>query len=150
MKRYPGLKRSVLTIISLVWLLLFAYLQIREYLIPGLIKILESPIPVNVHHIGLMWVPIVAYLLMASIVCLTVSIFKKLKGFKEVGGLTCMFHSGLIEGFLLVILSSIFIGIIFPRFFTTFLIFGPFVMLGRSFVMAIIIGFINEFKRDEL
>ena len=78
-----------------------SYIQFVGYVIPGLSEIMTlKPEEAAVFHVGLMWVPIVGFILVASNICLAVNIVKPLKAWSE-SALTFGFAASLATGVIL-------------------------------------------------
>ena len=113
---YSIKKRSVWSFVGSVALAGFIYLQAVGYLIPGFVEIykLKKGGDVDVSKIGLMWVPIISYLLVSLWVCLTVNIFKKLKTLKQRGLVVSLVGSlvwGLVVGLVGGLVVGLFVGL---------------------------------------
>lgn len=90
-------KRSFLSVIVLVFLILFTWVISTKYFFPKL----EFIVNMNVFIMGMISVGI--YMLLATIICLFANIFKPLKGFGDMG---------LIDEFLFGFIISLVLGII--------------------------------------
>ena len=80
--------RRIWSFLGLIVVGVFAYFQAIGYLIPGFKLIFYvNPEIGNIANIGLMWVPVIAYLLIGTVIAFIVNIFKKerLKSFGEDG-----------------------------------------------------------------
>jgi hypothetical protein len=101
-------KRSVWSVLGLLLLGSFTYLQAIGYVIPGLRMIFNlKKETIQITDIGLIGVPIITYILIATMICLTVNIFKKLKSYRENGLI-----GGLIVGLIGGLIWSLIIGLI--------------------------------------
>jgi hypothetical protein len=144
--------RSIYSALGLMALLYFAYLQLIGYIIPGTVEIFAIK-PRGVEDIELMWVPIVGYVLLASIVCLAIMIVRPLKRFVRAspnGGLIGALLWGLIFGFSL----SLFCGVLFsldnPSFdfggYLLIIFLGVFLV---GFFPGVFFGLRSEFKENK-
>lgn len=134
-------KRSVYSFILFILSLSFTYIQAIGYLIPGFLEIKNLGIKSGtINDIGLMWVPILAYLLISLNICLFINIFKKIKKCREVG-FVFVAISGLISGFLL---GPIF-GLITYLMEADFLI-GLYNGIFAGFLVGLLGGLRGEFK----
>lgn len=122
--------RSISWFIVTVVLALFTYLLFVGYIIPGFKEIFERRFDtITINNIVLAWVPIVNVLMISVMVCTSMSIFMKLKGYKQ-NGLISGLIAGLIMGLVGVLIGRTIGG----------LIMGPSVGL----VLGLIWGFIWE------
>jgi len=132
--------RSIWSTLGLLALGGFTYLQIVGYIIPGMKEIfnLEEG-DFDITRIGLMWVPIIGYLLVASNTCLTINIFKPLKLCRG-EGLVWFLFLGLIISLILSLLMGL---STVPD--TSFLV-GLIFLLVPGFLTGLWMGLTSEFK----
>lgn len=99
--------RRIWSFLGFVALAVFTYFQMIGYIIPGMraMRLLKSG-TVNISHIGLVWVPIIAYLLFGTATCLLIGAFKKLRSFRE-GGLILCFILGFAGSLILTLLLGL-------------------------------------------
>jgi hypothetical protein len=136
--------RSVYSAIGLLILSGFTFFQFWGYIIPELGKILNlRPENVTTRDVGLMWVPVIGYLLIASNVCLAINIIKPLKGWTE---------TGLVFGFFGSLVAGLVLGLAFAL--VASLSFGPVLALNVGITLCLVAslslglfgGLILEFK----
>ncbi len=148
-------KRSLWSALALVATVAFSWLQIVGYLGPGFEEIFSlEPKAMSINQIALTWVPIISYVLIATIIALAVNIFKPLKPMSE-DGLIRSFAWGLIGGFVFGFIVGFIFGLIagfvfgFSVGLLTALIWGLIVgyIVGfiAAFIWSLIIGFNGEF-----
>jgi hypothetical protein len=78
--------RSIWSLVSLLFVGAFTYLQAVGYLIPGFHEIISlKRETTSISQIGLVWVPIITYVLISTMICFTWRIFKSLKELGEDG-----------------------------------------------------------------
>ena len=108
--------RSISWFFVTVVLAVFTYLLFVGYIIPGFKEIFERRFDtITIRNIVLAWVPIVNVLIISVMVCTSMSIFKKLKGYKQNGlilGLIVGFIAGLIMGLVGVLIGRTIGGLI--------------------------------------
>ena len=128
--------RSIWSSLGLAALVTFSYFQFVGYIIPGLQEISDSNHKaMTLHHIGLMWVPIIEYLLSCSVLCLAVNIFKPLKRWRE---------NGVVVGFAGGLVGSLVVGSILSL--ATGSMFGLVWSLTFGFAVGLFWGFAREFE----
>lgn len=134
--------RAIGSVIAFVLTFAFTYLQVVDYLIPGIKEIYNlKPETTTTHQIGLIWVPIVSYFLISWNVCLLKNIFKKLRSYKENGLIFCLIY-GFTRGLTCSVIFGIIIGIVIgfiPGFIFTLIYF-----LSIGLIFGLIIGLIIE------
>lgn len=129
-------KRSISSIFGLIASLGFTYLQFVGYILPGFKELYMLELgAVTINNIGLIWVPIITYILIGLIVCLSVNIFKKLKGYEEKGLIM-----GLISGFFVVVFGSLVHILIVDSFL------GVITGTIGGLLFAVYVGLKEEFK----
>lgn len=139
-KDVSNMHRTFWSTASLIFIGVFTFLQMKLYLLPRFGELFLSTQEVekiDSTNIGLVWIPIIIYLLVGINLCLSVSIFKKPKSvfengfiFSIVGGLA----GGLVFGF---IVGQI-IGL------TVSLVMG----LTAGMITGLIAGLVSEFKQE--
>jgi hypothetical protein len=141
-------KRSVWSVLGLLLLGSFTYLQAIGYVIPGLRAIFNlKNETIQITDIGLIWVPIITYILIAAMICLTVNIFKKLKSYQEKGlivGLIWSLIGGLIWGLIWGLIGGLIGGLIWGLIVG--LIWSLIVGLIVCLIGGLIVGLIDELK----
>ena len=110
--------RSVLCAIRFTMWSAFTYFQFVGYIIPELRAfnaLIDQKALLGVSQIGLMWVPLIGYLLLAGEILSFFSIFKKLKDGKEEGlisGLIGGLVVGLVLGLSMVLVLGLTMGLV--------------------------------------
>jgi magnesium-transporting ATPase (P-type) len=111
----------------------FTYIQMIGYIIPGFETISKlTKETTTIKEIGLIWVPVITYLLISFSILMVVRIFKKLKPYKEKGLIWCLVL-GLLLGLGLFMVGLIEGGLIGGC------------LIGGCLVMSLIWGFIGGF-----
>ncbi len=151
MKTYV-LNRSICSLLALIPLLGFTYLETVYHLIPRFNEIFSlTPKSTNLNHLELVWVPIIAYILIATIVYLLLKIFKKLEGFNRecvIWGLTWGLIIGIIAGLIWGLTSGL-IGSVNGDLIGNIIlniILDLIVGLILSLIIGLIIGLKHEFE----
>ncbi len=122
--------RSLWSVLVFVLLCVFGYVQFVGFLIPSFKEMFsQTPQTINISHVGLIWVPLIAYGLVAVITCLLVNIFRTLKTPDEYG--LC---SGMIAGFTVGIVIAIICGFVLG-------ILHGVLINGKGFFWGLYIGF---------
>lgn len=137
-------KRSIWSFFALLGSIIFTYFQAIGYLLPGYQEIANLNENLSINDLGLMWVPVIMYLLIGLNVSLFVNIFKKLKRFEEkglIGALTFGLIVGLIGGFVGGLIFAFIDGL------TIGLIFGLIGTLTFGLIFGLTLGLIGEFKK---
>jgi hypothetical protein len=133
--------RSLWSIVYVILLTCFIYLEYVGYFIPNFEKyfFLESK-NLTIYDVGLIWVPILGYVLISIEVCLIVRIIKPLKEYSEKDkGLIYLLLFGLKIGFV----SGLLIFFILPINQFPGLIFG----LAGGLLSGLIVGIEEEFRK---
>jgi hypothetical protein len=126
----------------------FTYIQMIGYIIPGFEKISElTKETATIKDSGLIWVPIMSYLLISLSVFMVVRMFKKLKPYKETGliwGLVWGFANSIIVWLMFSLIACLildFMGCVIFDFIVTIIV--SFVV---GFMLGLIWGLVNELK----
>jgi len=151
--------RSLWSILIALAILGFAYIQAIGYIIPGFQTILELKAEfTTINHIGLIWVPLISYLIIGSFICMVARIFKELKLYKEKGliwglfrglfvsliwGITMGLIAGLICGLISSFIDDLISGLIWGLIGG--LIWGLTIILIIGLIWGLIWGLILEF-----
>jgi len=146
--------RSIWSLLVAIALIGFTYIQMIGYIIPGFETIKEiTKETTTIKDSGLIWVPIISYLLISAVILMVVRIFKELKPYKEKGlilGLIGGFMVGFIGGFMVGFIMGLvgFIGGFIAGFILGFIL-GLILGLIGGFMVGLImglVGFIEELK----
>jgi len=151
--------RSIWSFLIALPIIGFTYIQVIGYVIPGFEKIFSlTGKTTTISDIGLIWVPVISYLLVASLICIILRIFINLKSYKEhgligeligglIGGLIWGLIVGFIVGFIGGLIGELIGGLIWG------LIWGLIVGLIWGLIVGLIVGFIggliNEFTNSQ-
>ncbi len=74
--------RSIWSVLVLAVVGHFTYLQWIGYIWPGFVEIINTNEKATIQNIGIVWVPIVFYLLLSVNVCIVVNIFTEVKNYE--------------------------------------------------------------------
>jgi len=133
--------RSYWSILISLAIMAFAYIQAIGYIIPGFEHIIRLKAETaTINHVGLIWLPIITYLIIGTFICMVIRIFKELKPYKEKGLIWCLILSmlsGLAAGLMLSIIGNYSIGDTMWGFVGC---------LGVALMWGLISGFLFEFK----
>jgi hypothetical protein len=150
-------KRSMWSALIALAIAGFAYIQFIGYIIPGFGEIFRRTIEnTTVNHIGLIWIPVISYILVVSFICMVVRVFKELKPYEQDGLIAnIIFCSkvGAIWGMIGVVAAALIAGLIWGSLMNGLMVVfigGMIVSLTISltigFILGLIIGLIKEFK----
>jgi hypothetical protein len=108
--------RSIWSSLIALAIIGFTYIQMIGYIIPGFETISElTKETTTIKEIGLIWVPVITYLLISFSILMVVRIFKELKTYKEKGliyGLIVGLIGGLIGGLIVGLIGGLIGGLI--------------------------------------
>ena len=141
--------RSIWSVVVVVVLIAFMWLEASLYDFSNLSDVIFSKMEnVSMSDFNLMWVSIIGYVLVGSVLCFSVRIFKELNSYKEEGLIRSLVW-GLIAGFSLGFFAALWV--CFASMSINSIV-GGFVRgitIGNSFALflAIILGFIYEFNK---
>jgi hypothetical protein len=147
-------RRGIVFFLIFVIIVIFGYIQAIGYIIPGFKEIFSLNYKTTtVQQIGLMWVPFVSYIILATAICFFVGIFKKLKPFSKEEFLTTTTPNGLVVGYIQGIITSFCMGL-FIGFITGLIwglaigFIGGFVfMFSIEIIAGSIVNIIREFDK---
>ncbi len=143
--------RSIWSTLGLITLFLFGWFQAVGYLVPGFKEISSfQDETATINDAGLMWVPVISYLLISTVVCVAVNIFKPLKKFGDKGlieglvrGLAVGFSVGFAVGFFAIIDEGLIEGLVRG------LAVGFSVGFSVSILFYLIEGLAREFMKEK-
>ncbi|MFO0718576.1 MAG: hypothetical protein U0522_00920 [Candidatus Paceibacterota bacterium] len=140
---YSISKRSIWSLLGVLALSGFIYLQAVGYIIPSM-KEFDHLTKENadISKIGLMWVPIISYVLVSLWVCLTVNIFRKLMTRKQ-GGLIDDLIEGLVVGVIVGLLVGVPVGSLVWG-----LVVGPILVLTSSLSAGLVLGLFRGLSKE--
>jgi len=141
--------RSIWSSLIALAILGFTYIQVIGYIIPGFEEIFKlTKESTTIENVGLMWVPVISYILICGFICMIVRIFKDLKPYKEKGliwGLIGGLIWGLIWGLIVGLIGGLIWGLIWGLKVGLIVgLIGGLIWWGL--IVGLIVGLIEELK----